>query len=40
MSVDQELARHQATWRGFTKLVQFVTVGVIVVVIVLAFVTL
>ena len=40
MSIDTELARHQATWHGFTRLVQAVTVGVIVVVIVLAFITL
>jgi len=40
MSVDQDFARHQATWRGFTKLVQVVTVSVIVVIILLAFITL
>jgi hypothetical protein len=40
MSVDQELARHQETYRGFTRFLIWLSATVIVVIVILAFVTL
>jgi Bacterial aa3 type cytochrome c oxidase subunit IV len=40
MATDQDLEWHRGTWLGFTRLVRFVTVGVILVIVILAFVTL
>jgi hypothetical protein len=40
MSVDQELRRHQATYRGFTRMLTWGSAVVVAVIIVLALVTL
>ncbi len=40
MSVDQELARHQETYKGFTRFLAYLSATVVVVIILLAFITL
>jgi len=40
MSVDQELQRHQATYRGFTRMLTWGSALVVAVIVILALVTL
>jgi Bacterial aa3 type cytochrome c oxidase subunit IV len=40
MTADQDLARHQDTYRGFTKFLLWLSATVVVVIVILAFVTL
>jgi Bacterial aa3 type cytochrome c oxidase subunit IV len=40
MSVDQELRRHQATYRGFTRMLTWGSALVVTVIVILALITL